>query len=296
VKMRKWLTIGAVTALAVGTIALAGCGSTATNTTSNTTEPATPAKAELSGTLTIAGSDTLVNVAQAWAKAFMAENPNVQISVKGGGSGTGIASLINGQVDFANSSREMKAEEKDQLKAKGGEAVETKVARDGIAVIANSGNAVENLTKDQLGKIYRGEVTNWKQVGGADKPIVLVSRDPSSGTYEYFKEAIVGKDKNFAKSAKLLPSNQAIVDEVKANADAIGYVGVGYESTDVKVVGLDGVKASVDTVLDGSYGLSRYLFMYSNGQPKDLAKAYIDWILGEAGQQIVTDEGFVPVQ
>jgi phosphate transport system substrate-binding protein len=296
VKMRKWLTIGAVTALAVGTIALAGCGSTTTDATGNTTEPATPAKAELSGTLTVAGSDTLVNVAQAWAKAFMAENPGVQIAVKGGGSGTGIASLINAQVDFANSSREMKAEEKDQLKAKGGEAVETKVARDGIAVIANSANAVENLTQDQLGKIYRGEVTNWKQVGGADKPIVLVSRDPSSGTYEYFKEAVVGKDKNYAKSAKLLPSNQAIVDEVKANADAIGYVGVGYESADVKVVGLDGVKASVDTVLDGSYGLSRGLYMYSNGQPKDLAKAYIDWILSEAGQKIVTGEGFVPVK
>lgn len=293
---RKWLALGVIAAVAAGTIALAGCGTTASDTTSNTTEPAVPAKTEPSGTLTIAGSDTLVNVAQAWAKAFMAENPSVQIAVKGGGSGTGIASLINGQVDFANSSREMKAEEKDQLKAKSGEAIETRVARDGIAIIANSTNAVENLTRDQLGKIYRGEVTNWKQVGGADKPIVLVSRDPSSGTYEYFKEAIVGKDREFAKSAKLLPSNQAIVEEVKANAAAIGYVGVGYESADVKVVGLDGVKASVGTVLDGSYGLSRYLFMYSNGQPQDLAKAYIDWILGSAGQQIVTDEGFVPVQ
>jgi phosphate transport system substrate-binding protein len=295
VNTRKWLTLGVIAAVAAGTIALSGCA-TSTDTASSTTEPTAPTKTELSGTLTIAGSDTLVNVAQAWAKAFMAENPNVQIAVKGGGSGTGIASLINGQVDFANSSREMKAEEKDQLTAKGGEAIETKVARDGIAVIANSANAVENLTKDQLGKIYRGEVTNWKQVGGTDKAIILVSRDPSSGTYEYFKEAVVGKDKEFAKSAKLLPSNQAIVDEVKANAAAIGYVGVGYESADVKVLGLDGVKASVATVLDGSYGLSRYLFMYSNGQPKDLAKAYIDWILGSAGQQIVTDEGFVPVQ
>jgi phosphate transport system substrate-binding protein len=296
VNTRTWLTFGVIAALAAGTIALAGCGTTGSDTTGTTTKPATPAKTELSGTLTIAGSDTLVNVAQAWAKAFMAENPNVQIAVKGGGSGTGIASLINGQVDFANSSREMKAEEKDQLAAKGGEAVETKVARDGIAVIANSANAVENLTKDQLGQIYRGEVTNWKQVGGADKPIVLVSRDPSSGTYEYFKEAVVGKEKNYAKSAKLLPSNQAIVDEVKANADAIGYVGVGYESADVKVVALDGVKASVGTVLDASYGLSRGLYMYSDGQPKDLAKAYIEWILGSAGQQIVTDEGFVPVK
>jgi phosphate transport system substrate-binding protein len=295
VKKRKWLTIGAVAALAAGTIALAGCGST-TSGDAASTAPQTGTKAELSGTLTVAGSDTLVNVAQAWAKAFMAENPDVQISVKGGGSGTGIAALLNGQVDFANSSREMKAEEKDQLAAKGGEAVETKVARDGIAVIVNAANSVEGLTIDQLGQIYRGEVTNWKQVGGADKAVVLVSRDPSSGTYEYFKEAVVGKDKNYAKSAKLLASNQAIVDEVKANADAIGYVGVGYESADVKVVAVDGVKASAATVLDGTYGLSRGLYMYSNGQPKDLAKAYIDWIVSAAGQKTVTDEGFVPVQ
>jgi phosphate transport system substrate-binding protein len=292
VNKRKWIARGVVAALTVGTIALAGCG----GTTPASTTPGTPAKAELSGTLTVAGSDTMVNMATAWAKVFMAENPNVQIAVKGGGSGTGITALINGQTDIANASREMKQEEKDQLAAKGGQAVETKVARDGIAVVVNSANRVADLTKDQLGAIYRGEVTNWKDVGGDDKPIVLVSRDPSSGTYEYFKEAIVGKDKNYAKSAKLLASNQAIVDEVKANADAIGYVGVGYESADVKVVALDGVKASVGTVVDGSYGLSRGLFMYTNGQPKDLAKAFIDWILSDAGQKVVTDEGFVPAK
>jgi phosphate transport system substrate-binding protein len=293
VKSRMWVSLGVVAALTVTAIALSGCG---TSSDTAGTTPASNAKPELSGVLTVAGSDTLVNVAQAWAKAFMAENPNVQIAVKGGGSGTGIAALINGQVDFANSSREMKAEEQDQLKAKGGEAVETKVARDGIAVVVNAANKVESLTKDQLGQIFRGEITDWKQVGGGAGPIVLVSRDPSSGTYEYFKEAVVGKDKNYAKSAKLLPSNQAIVDEVKANADAIGYVGVGYESADVKVVALDGVKASVATVLDGSYGLSRGLFMYSNGQPKGLAKAYIEWILSDAGQKLVSDEGFVPAK
>lgn len=293
-KMRKWLTIGAVTALAVGTIALAGCGSRPGNTTSNTTENP-PAKTELSGVINVAGSDTMVNMAQSWAKAFMAENPNVQIAVKGGGSGTGIAALINGQVDFADSSREMKPEEKDQLKTKGGEVVETKVARDGVAIIVNSANAVEGLTLDQLGKIYLGQITNWKQVGGADKPIALISRDPSSGTYEFMTTKAL-KGGKFATSTKLLPSTQAVVDEVKANAGAIGYVGVGYESADIKVLAVDGVKASVGTVVDGTYGLSRYLFMYSNGQPKDAAKAYLDWILSGAGQQIVTDEGFVPLQ
>jgi len=290
VKKRTWLTLGVVAVISASAIALAGCGSTDTGSGS------TGSTSDLSGVITVAGSDTMVNIAQAWAKEFMAKNPGVQIAVKGGGSGTGITALINGQVDFANASREMKPEEIQQLADKGGKAVETKVARDGIAVIVNSANGVENLTKDQLGQIYRGEVTNWKQVGGADKPIAIISRDPSSGTYEYFKEAVVGKDKNYAKSAKLLASNQAIVDEVKANADAIGYVGVGYEAADVKVLAVDGVKASVATVLDGTYGLSRGLYMYSNGEPKDITKAYIDWILSDAGQKIVTSEGFVPAK
>ncbi|MDO8964905.1 MAG: phosphate ABC transporter substrate-binding protein [Coriobacteriia bacterium] len=289
--MRNWVTLGAVTALAVGAVALAGCGSTAgTGTTAGDTS-ATPTTPEISGAVTVAGSDTMVNMSQAWAEEFMKANPGVQIAVKGGGSGTGIAALINGTVDFANASRELKDEEKAKLAG----AVENKVARDGIAVVVNSANKVENLTKDQLGKIYRGEVTNWKAVGGADKPIVLISRDPSSGTYEYFKEEIVGKEKNYAKSAKLLPSTQAIVDEVKANADAIGYIGVGYESTDIKVVGLEGVKASVATVLDGTYPLSRGLYMYSNGAPSEAGKAFLDWILSAAGQKVVTDQGFVPV-
>jgi len=293
VKMRTWMTFGAVAVIVGGAIALAGCGP-APQGDKPAASGGSGGKAEFSGTLTVAGSDTMVNIAQAWAKEFMVENPNVQIAVKGGGSGTGITALINGQVDIANASREMKAEEKDRLKAKG-DAAETKVARDGIAVIVNAANNVEALTKDQLGRIYRGEITNWKDVGGADQTIALISRDPSSGTYEYFKEAVVGKDKNYAKSAKLLPSTQAIVDEVKSNAGAIGYVGVGYESADIKVVAVDGVKASVATVVDGTYGLSRGLYMYTNGQPKDLAKAFIDWVLSAPGQKAVTDQGFVPV-
>lgn len=284
--------MGVVAALAAGTLALAGCGGGTQGSTSSTSSTPAPAASELTGVITVAGSDTMVNMATAWAEEFMKENPGVQISVKGGGSGTGIAALINGTVDFANASRELKDEEKAKLPG----AVETKVARDGIAVIVNSANGVEKLSIEQLGKIYRGEITNWKAVGGADKPIVLISRDPSSGTYEYFKEAVVGKEKNYAKSAKLLPSTQAIVDEVKANADAIGYIGVGYESADIKVVAVDGVKATVATVVDGTYPLSRGLYMYSNGEAKDAAKAYLDWILSDAGQKIVKDQGFVPAK
>lgn len=295
-KKRTWITLGVATALVASAVGLAGCGSSTSGTSGETSGTAAPAKTELTGSITVAGSDTMVNMAQAWAEEFMKENPGVQISVKGGGSGTGIAALINGTVDFADASREMKPEEIAQLKAKGGDAVQTVVARDGITIIVNPANTITDISKDNLGKIYRGEITNWKAVGGPDKPIVLVSRDPSSGTYELFKEKVVGKTNNYAKSAKLLPSNQAIVDEVKANPDAIGYIGVGYESADIKPITLDGKTASKATVLDGTYELARTLNMYSNGAPKDVMKAYVDWILSDAGQKIVTDQGFVTIK
>ena len=276
--------------LVLGSVGLVGCGKSASATDSSTGEGSA-----LSGVLNVEGSDTMVNLANLWAEQFMTANPNVNIAVKGGGSGNGIAALINGTADFANASREMKTEEIDQAKSNSVNPVETAVARDGIAVIVNPANSVTGLTTDQLGKIYRGEITNWKDVGGADEEIVLLSRDSSSGTYEYFKEAVVGKDKNYAKSAKLLASSQAIVDETKGNPAAIGYVGVGYESADIKVLEIDGVAASVATVSDDSYPISRKLYMYSNGDPTGVGKSYIDWILGPEGQKVVEDEGFVPV-
>jgi phosphate transport system substrate-binding protein len=294
VKMRKALALGVLGALTVGTLGLVGCGSSTPATTGEATSTGS-AVPVLSGSLTVAGSDTMVNMAQAWAEAFMGENPGVQIAVKGGGSGTGIAALINGTVDFADASREVKSEEITQAQGKGIDPAATQVARDGVAIIVNPANRVENVTLDQLGKIYVGTITNWKDVGGANAPITLVSRDPSSGTYEFMTTKALNGGK-FATSAKLLGSTQAVVDEVKADPNAIGYIGVGYESTDIKVIGVDGIKASVATVKDETYPLWRYLFMYSNGQPKDLAKAYIDWILSPAGQQVVTDQGFVTLQ
>jgi phosphate transport system substrate-binding protein len=227
---------------------------------------------------------------QAWAEAFMEENPGVMISVKGGGSGTGVAALINGTVDFANASREMKEEEVAELEGAGGTVVETSVAIDGIAVIVNPNNPVTALSLADLGKIYRGEITNWSEVGGPDEDIVLLSRDTSSGTYEYFKEAVVA-----AASAQLLASTQAIVDETTGNDWAIGYVGLGYLTDDVKVLEIDGVAASVETAKDGTYPIARYLYMYSNGEPEGVMAAYIEWILGEDGQAIVADQGFVPL-
>ena len=292
--LRKFLVLGVVAVLLMGALGLAGCGRTEEDE-STTGDPAT---GELEGSINIQGSDTMLNVSTAWSEAFMDENPGVDISVQGGGSGTGIAALINGTVDFANASRNMKDEEKAELEGRGGTVVETEVAIDGIAVVVNPANGVTDLTIAQLGEIFRGEKTNWKDFGGADKEIVIVSRDSSSGTYEYFKEAVVAVDDEnleFAQSAKLLPSSQAIVDEVKANDAAIGYVGLGYLTPDVKVVAVEGVQASIDTAADGSYPISRYLYMYSDGEAEGVMAAYLDWILSDAGQQIVADEGFVPL-
>ncbi|GAB4284346.1 MAG: phosphate ABC transporter substrate-binding protein [Coriobacteriia bacterium] len=291
-KVKRLLSIGLVAALLVGALALTGCGA-AEDGSGEAGDGS-----ELSGTIDIQGSDTLLNVATAWSEGFMDANPGVDISVQGGGSGTGIAALINGTVDFANASREIKDEEREALEAQGGTVVEHRVAIDGIAVIVNPANGVADLTLEQLGRIYRGEITNWKDVGGADAEIVLLSRDSSSGTYEYFKEAVVAADDEnaeYAASAKLLPSNQAIVEEVVGNEAAIGYVGLGYLSDDVQVVAIDGVEASIETAADGSYPISRYLYMYSDGEPEGVMAAYLEWILGSEGQQLVADEGFVPL-
>lgn len=278
----------ALSLVLVAALAVAGCGA------SETTDGASEA-GELTGSITVQGSDTMVNLSQAWAEAFQADNAGVSISVNGGGSGTGIASLINGTVDFANASREMKDEEVGQAESAGVEPVEIEVAKDGIVVLVNPENGVGDLSIEQIGQIYRGEITNWKDVGGVDKSIVLLGRDTSSGTYEYFKEEVVGKDAEYAKSMKNLQSSQAIVEEVGKNVEAIGYVGIGYESASIKPLNVEGVAASIDTVLDGSYPLSRGLYMYSAGEPDGVKKAFVEWILSADGQRVVEDQGFVPL-
>lgn len=296
-KANKWLALALVFVLSLGVLGLAGCSSDDAEEGTET-EDTGEAAAELTGSINVEGSDTIVNMGQAWAEAFMEENPGVMISVKGGGSGTGVAALINGTVDFANASREMKEEEIAELEGAGGTVVETSVAIDGIAVIVNPNNPVTALSLEDLGKIYRGEITNWSDVGGPDEDIVLLSRDTSSGTYEYFKEAVVAVDDEnaeYAPAAQLLASTQAIVDETTGNDWAIGYVGLGYLTDDVKVLEIDGVAASVETAKDGTYPIARYLYMYSNGEPEGVMAAYLEWILGEDGQAIVVDQGFVPL-
>lgn len=280
-------------------LALAGCGAPATETkteTPSTTPAEKPAEDKgVAGGVTVEGSDTLVKMSASWAEEVTEVHPDLMVSVKGGGSGVGIAALVNGTVDFATASREIKDSEVEALKAAGKEVTEHEVAKDGIAVITNKNNAVAGLTAAQLKDIYMGTITNWKDVGGADKAIVVVSRDSASGTYEFFKEHIVGKDNEMAPSTILLASNQAILDEVGKNDAAIGFCGVGYANDTVKIIELDGVAASVASVMDGSYELSRGLYMYSAGDLTPAMQAFLDFVMSPAGQKIVEDEGFVPV-
>jgi phosphate transport system substrate-binding protein len=291
--VKAWIrtALAVVAVLALGAVALSGC-TTPSDTAGTST---TGAPTQDTGMLNISGSDTIVNLAQAWAEAYAEVNPNVAITVKGGGSGNGIAALINKTVDIANSSREIKPEEIEQAKANGVEPVTTVVARDGLAVIVNTGNKVTDISKDDLGKVYRGEITNWKDLGGADAGIVLLGRDTSSGTYVFVQEEVLGKDGLYAKSMRNLQSTQAIVDETAKNANAIGYVGIGYESDSIKPLTVGGIEATVDTVLDETYPLFRPLNMISDGEPTGAARAYFDWILGPDGQKVVADQGFVPL-
>jgi phosphate transport system substrate-binding protein len=296
--IRKWLSLFLVVVLALGVVGLAGCTTEDEGDDEGTTDTEEGTDEGLSGTINVEGSDTLVNMAQVWAEEFMTEHSDVMISVKGGGSGTGIASMINGTVDFANASRQIKDEEIEQAQENGIDPVEHEVALDGIAVVVNPDNTVTGLTMEELGQIFRGEITNWNELGGDDAEIVVLSRDSSSGTYEFFKETVVDPDEDgseYAAEALLLPSNSAIVDETSGNASAIGYIGVGYVNDSVKVLEIDGVAASVETAADGSYPISRYLYTYSDGEPEGLLAEYLDWIMGPDGQQIVEDEGFVPL-
>jgi phosphate transport system substrate-binding protein len=275
-----------------------GCGSQ-----SSAGQEGTPQAAQ---TIENKGSDTLVNLALAWAEAYMELYPDVRISVTGGGSGTGIAAMINGTVDIANASRKMKLEEVAAAEANGISPVEFVVARDAIAVVINPSNPVDRLTLQQISDIYTRKITNWRQVGGEDRPIVLLSRESNSGTYVYFLENVVRMGKKdsdllFSPDTLLMPSSEGISAEVRQNPNAIGYDGLGYVTPDQKVVAVARdasgpfVLPSVATVNDGSYPVSRPLYMYTAGEPTAAMKAYLDWVLSD-GQALVSELGFVPLQ
>ncbi len=252
------------------------------------------------------GSDTIVNLALAWAEKYQSEHPDVRISVTGGGSGTGIAALVNDTVGIANASRQIKDEEIAEAQSKGVNPVEHIIARDAIAVIVNPENPVSKLTLQQISDIYSGKITNWTEVGGEDRPIVRLSRETNSGTHVYFLETVLrlgnSDDKTlFAMETLLLPSSEGIISEVRDNPNAIGYDGLGYVPDDLKTIaiakeaGSAYVLPSIETVNDKSYAIARDLYMYTDGEPTGLIKEYLDWILSDEAQQIVAELGFVPV-
>jgi len=254
------------------------------------------------------GSDTIVNIALAWAEEYRNVDPSVSIAVTGGGSGTGIASLINGTVDIANASRPMKDEEIEDARSNDIEPVEHVVAIDALAVIVNLDNPVSELSIHQLSDIYTGRITNWKEVGGNDAGIILVSRETNSGTHVYFLEEVVrrGEKENsdiFAPQTLLMPSSVGITSEVQRNPNAIGYDGLGYvDPAHEKVLSISKdnespfIAPSVETAKEGSYPLSRDLYMYTAGEPQNVIAEYLEWIFSFEGQAIVQRLGFVPLE
>ena len=254
----------------------------------------------------IKGSDTMVNLGQAWAEKYMENNPGDFIAVTGGGSGTGLSSLISASCDIAMSSRNIKDKEIALANKKGVNPNEIIAALDGLAVVVNPSNPVSKLTIDQLAGIFTGRISSWKEFGGKDQKIVLLSREVNSGTHVYFKEHILRKNdpnskEEFAPGALMLSSSQAIADEVAGNSSAIGYYGMGYISTKQKPVAIakdeksEYVEPTIENVVNNKYPISRPLFLYTNGAPQDRVKKFVDFALSKEGQDIVLATDFVPI-
>lgn len=252
---------------------------------------ATPAFA---GEITIKGSTTVFPIMQKAIEAYMNANSGVNISLSGGGSSNGIKALLDGTTDIAMASRLMKDKEVAAAKDKGIEPVKHVVALDGVLPIIHPSNPVDNLTIEQLQGIFTGAITNWKDVGGNDESIVVISRDSSSGTYETWQEFVVGSKNKVTPRALLQASSGAVLQAVSKNPKAISYDGIGYVNETVKAPAVNGIKGTIETVKDGSFPVSRTLQVYTNGQPSGDIKAFLDYLLG-AGQEHVTAAGFVKV-
>lgn len=250
--------------------------------------------------VTIKGSDTMVILSQKWAEVFMKSHPDIIIQVTGGGSGTGISALINGATDICNASRPMKRSEMEKLKERYNTlGVEIPCAKDGITVYINNTNLVNELSIKQLGDIFSGKVSNWKQVGGKDAPIKLYGRENSSGTYVFFQEEVVKGD--YAPSCQTLPGTAAVVNAVMKDPNGIGYGGAAY-SEGIKICKVKkdanstAYEASEENIKNGLYPISRYLYMYTRNRPTGEIQKFIDWTLSPEGQKMVTEVGYFPVR
>lgn len=285
----KILIILPLSALLATTVVLTGCGGSSIN---------------------IIGSNTVTPLSSVWAEDFMAEHPDVSIAVSGPGSGAGIAALINGTTDICQVSRKIKQAEVEQAEANGVEPCEIHIATDALSVIVHPSNPVSELTIQQLSAIYAGKITNWKEVGGNDASILVLSRDTNSGTHVFYKEHVVqmaglttaDKSLEYGGNVLMLPSTEEGVSQVAGNPNAIFYPGLGYVTEEVKPLAIKqtadsvGVLPSVETALDGTYPIARPLLFYTNGTPEGDIKAFIDYCLSTEGQSKITEVGYVPLK
>ncbi|WP_457553694.1 PstS family phosphate ABC transporter substrate-binding protein [Desulfobacula sp.] len=248
----------------------------------------------LAGKLVIKGSTTVLPIAQKAAEAYMAEHPDVKISLSGGGSGNGIKAIIDGTADIGNASRFIKQKEVNMAVTKGVYPVPFRIALDAIVPVVNPKNSVANLTVEQLKNIYLGKLTNWKDVDSTPGKIVVISRDSSSGTFGVWKEIVMEKERVIP-SALTVPSNGGVVQAVAGTPGAIGYVGLGYLNKEIKAVTVDGIKGNEENTLNGSYPISRGLFMFTKGWPKGETMGFISFILSKKGQELVKEAGSIPL-
>ena len=247
------------------------------------------------GNVVIKGSTTVLPIAQKVSEAYMKENPEVRISISGGGSGNGIKALIDGMTDIADSSRFIKDKEVKQAVENGQYPVPFAVAYDCIIPVVHPSNPVKDLSLDQLKAIYKGEVKNWKEVGGDDRKIVVVSRDTSSGTYEVWEKKVMKKERVFP-GALLQASNGAVSQAVAKNKNGIGYIGIGYLNDTVKPCTVNGIVGTPETTLDGTFPISRPLYMFTNKWPKEEVAKFINYVIHpQKGQKLVEGAGFVPL-
>jgi phosphate transport system substrate-binding protein len=278
-------------------VALASAACTRSEPTGTST---TSAGSSQKGTITVKGSDTMVILGQRWAEHYMKENPGITVQVTGGGSGTGIAALINGSTDICQSSRPMKEKEKADVQAKrNAPAVELPVALDALAVYVNEKSPLREISIPTLRRIYLGEIKNWKDAGGPNHAIVVYGRENNSGTYGYFKEHVL-ENKDFAAATQTLAGTSAVANAVKGDVFGIGYGGIAYlEGIRALPVKKDesspAVTASLETAQSGAYPLSRSLYFYTAGPPTGSTKKFIDWVVGPLGQKIIADVGYYPL-
>ncbi len=283
-----------LTFLIIPVISLIGCGGG--NDTKNETEHSTVKK-----NIILKGSDTVLPLGQKEAETYIKKDSTAAVSVTGGGSGVGIMSLLDGTTDIAMASRDLKTEEKLKFKERNKDVEQVIIAYDALSVIVNPANKVTQLTREQLEKIFTGELTNWKDVGGADEKIVAYSRESSSGTFEFFKEVVMDK-KNYAATVLSMPATGAIVQSVSQTKGAIGYIGMAYETAGIKNIsvsydsGKTFVAPSLAAAKDKSYPISRPLFFMYDKANKEKIRAFVDYAISEEGQKIVTSIGYVPIK